>query len=116
MLTRTPAYASLNSGRAPPWSRRDVDVVIPMGVALSIRDAIRRLNAQESGQFTLRGFGRVVVWRHNDPVGSFTLIQNQPRSGLATVRRIEWAESAGYSESEIWRAFEMLCGESLAPT
>jgi len=115
-MARTPRYASQHAGRAPPWSGRDVGVVIPMKLALAIRQEIRRLNSQEPGQFTLRGFGRVVVWRHSHPIGSFTLLQNRPRSGLATVRRVEWSEREGYAESDVWRALEHLAGQRLGPT
>ena len=68
-MARAARYASQHSGCAPPWTHREGELVIPMpmDVALLIRRQIRHRNAQEPGQFTLRGFGRVVVWRQSEP-------------------------------------------------
>ena len=72
-MVRTAAYASRHSGRPPPWSGRDVDVVLPLEVGRRIRREVTRLSNE--GGFTIRRFGTVVVWSGGEPVGSFTLVR-----------------------------------------
>lgn len=111
-MVRTAAYASRNSGRPPPWSGRDVEVVLPIEVGRRIRREVTRLNAE--GGFTIRRFGTIVVWSGGEPVGSFTLVRRRPDAASATIRRLEWDERRGYSEADVWRAVELLAGQAIA--
>jgi len=112
-MVRTAAYASRHSGRPPPWSGRDVGVVVPLEVARRIRREVTRLNGD--GGFTIRRFGTIVVWSGGEPVGCFTLVRHRPDTGSATIRRIEWDERRGYREADVWRAVERLAGRPCQP-
>jgi hypothetical protein len=108
-MARTPAYASRNSGKPPPWRARDVNLVLPIEVGRRIRREVSRLSA--SGEFTIRRFGTIVVWSGGEPIGSFTLVRNHPDAASATIRRIEWDERRGQTEADVWRAIDLLGGE-----
>jgi hypothetical protein len=113
-MPRKPSYASQHAGKAPPWNVRDVNLVVPQAIAERVRCAAAALRAQGSRRFTIRRYGTVVVWDGGEPIGSFTIAQHLPRAGWALVRRIEWDERRGYTEQQVWQAFEQLAGDGAA--
>ena len=79
-----------------------------MGVAQAIRQELRRHRAEGGRRFSIRKYGTIVVWEGDQPFGSLTLVQHQPQADAATVRRVEWNESGGYREAQVWAAVEAL--------
>jgi hypothetical protein len=107
-MVREASYASRHSGRAPPWRSHEVQVVLPLQLAHSIRQELRRHRAEGGRRFSIRKYGTIVVWEGDQPFGSLTLVQRQPHADAATVRRVEWNEAAGYDEAQVWAAVEAL--------
>ena len=110
-VVRAAAYASHNGGRPPPWCGRDVEIVMSLGLARRIREQVSQLGA-EGGDFSIRRRGTIVLWRGGEPIGSFTLVQECPNAGSATIRRIEWDERAGYGEADVLAAIDLLSLEA----
>src|SRR5262249_61793766 len=93
-VVRTAAYASLHSGRPPPWCIRDVEVVVPGEVAHRIRREVTRLGA-DGGRFTIRRSCTIVVWSGGEPVGSVTMGQDPPPGGPGAHRPPRGEHRAG---------------------
>jgi hypothetical protein len=85
-----------------------MQVVLPIRVALAIRQELRRHRAEGGRRFSIRKYGTIVVWEGDQPFGSLTLVQRQPHAEAATVRRVEWNEAGGYDEAQVWAAVEGL--------
>jgi len=107
-MVRPAAYASRNGGKPPPWCGRDVELVVPIEAARRIRVNVSR----RGGDFTIRRHGTIVIWRAGEPVGSFTVVQECPNAGAATIRRVEWDERAGLAEADVLATIDLLSMET----
>lgn len=112
-MVRRSSFSARTHADAPAWCARDVEIVLPARIARSILQTVRGLRANGDGRYTIRSRATIVVWREGAPVGSFTLAQNRPRAGRATLRRLEWDAAGGRSEEEIWDAMADLAGEPI---
>jgi hypothetical protein len=100
------------------WASRGVAVVLPAGEALAVFDRARRFDVESGGRFDVRNCRAIVLWSEHahpdggrtEPVGSLRFTWDSPDDGHATLARVAWAEDAGTTEADLWRALNVLRG------
>src|SRR2546423_1392097 len=103
---------------AAPWQSRDVEIVLPIGVANAMWERARKWDVASGGRFDPHA-SSILLW--SGPIradarwpairGSFFVRWRAPGDGLATIYAIAWDPEQGGCEEEMRQAINLLSGQ-----
>lgn len=102
---------------ATEWRSRGVDIRLPRATLERMWERARRsFDVKQGGRYDARSRTTILLWSGRltnpgaEPVGAFCVRWNGGAPDEAAIWQVAWTPRRGGSESQVWRAIQVLAG------